>query len=157
MKQLFLIGAMIGISCFIIQKVHAHSRPQPSEPNKVCSEAWHNDQKANVLWKTGWGLFGVGTGLAAIGGTLGWISGFGASALPPEEKSSKETDAVPIIGWTLCGVGSGAVVASIPCLAIGQVRRKATLKTYNKNSVIEPSLTFYVKTSSDGLGIAMQF
>ena len=54
-------------------------------------------------------------------------------------------------------IGSGATIASIPCLAVGQTRRKAAQNYYQKNCAAEPPLTFAIQTSSNGLGIAMKF
>lgn len=55
-------------------------------------------------------------------------------------------------------VGGGITLASIPCLAVGQVRRKAAMNMYNeKCGSDQPILSFSLQTSSNGLGIAMQF
>ena len=109
--------------CISILPSYAQSIVQPSEPNEACMEAWTNYQKADALWKTGWGLFGAGLSAECIGGILFW------KGVVNSPKGGRNSLAMPITSVGLLGAGFGAVVASIPCLAIGQKRRKASLKT----------------------------
>ena len=117
MKNRLLI-MMILVNA-IIQTTPAQQVLKPAEPNDVCLSAWQNYRKADVLWKTGWGLFGGGLGLAGAG-MLVW-------AATPREHSV-------LPGFSIMCVGIGATFASIPCLAVGQVRRKAAMATYYDNN-----------------------
>lgn len=120
----------------------------------TCDEIKINYKKADTLWKTGWGLFGAGTGLM-VAGCIGWrctIQG----GRPPEEQDPSRT-ALNTAFFSIMIIGAGATVASIPCLAVGQTRRKTAHNYHQKNCSSEPPLTFAIQTSSNGLGIAMQF
>ena len=119
---------------------HCYSPP-------TCEQIKFNYHKADVLWKTGWGLFGAGAGLAISGGIL---------IFPGGALGSWSND-VMLSGWAFLGVGCGMVAASIPCLAVGQVRRKAARTTFNEQCGEQPPLTFSLQTSANGLGLAMQF
>lgn len=55
-------------------------------------------------------------------------------------------------------IGSGVVVASISCIAVGARDRKYASKIYDtKHCSPETPLTFSIQSSSNGLGLAMQF
>ena len=130
---------------------------QPTDPNEACQQAWKDYKKADALWKTGWGLFGAGLGLTTFGVSYGVLSGFGVGAYPPD-KRTPEMYTHPIAGWTICGIGSGMLVASVPCLAVGQIRRKAAKQLYDEQCGKElPPLTFTIQSSANGLGVAMKF
>ena len=108
---------------------------------ETCEDIKFNYQEANKLWKAGWGLLSAGAGLAIAGGVsagcggeMGWN-----------------------VGWGIFGLGCGAIVSSVPCLAVGQVRRKAIRNTYNTQCADQPPLTFSFNTSSNGLGLALNF
>lgn len=146
---MLLVGMTLNIA-------HAQVVMQPSKPNEVCQEAWEKYHKGDVLWKTGWGLFGAGGAMAIAGGVTGFISGFGASAQPPEERDPKVYIA-PRTGYAIMGIGCGLFVASIPCIIVGQVQRKKAVKAYNEQCADQPPLTFSIQSSSQGLGLAMQF
>lgn len=104
---------------------------QPAEPNTACMEAWQNYHKADILWNTGWGLFGGGLATATITIPFAIGSAFGNGARPPEDRDPKMVITNKCL-WSTFYIACGAVVASIPCLAVGQVRRKAALKSYNE-------------------------
>ena len=125
------ILAVILMICTIVLTVQAKTVPQPKNPNAACAEAWHNYRKANALWITGWGLFGVGLGVDAVAGMIRPIAAFGNSTDPMKEGNPAARAAVRT-DLALLGVGSGMVVASIPCLIVGQIRRKEALKTYRE-------------------------
>ena len=125
---------------------------------ETCADIKINYKKANTLWKTGWGLFGAGLGLS-VGGSVLWLTNanFGG-ALPPSEYKGTKRAAACDTGFAIMIIGCGMEIASIPCLAVGQVRRKAAAKLYNeKCGSDQPVLSFSLQTSSNGLGIAMQF
>ena len=152
--QRFIICALLLLVSTLMP---AQKLVLPSDPNEACQQAWNDYRKADALWKTGWGLFGAGIGLTAFGATYGVLTGFGVGTFPPE-KRTPEMYARPIAGWAICGVGSGMLIASVPCLAVGQVRRKAAKKIFDEQCGQEqPPLTFNIQSSSNGLGIAMRF
>ena len=116
--------------------------------------AWKHG-KADVLWKTGWGLFGGGMGIC-IGGCALWAF-TGQSDLAPSERNLGKSAAHKAGVCTMI-IGSSSVLASIPCLAVGQVRRKAARRIYQEHcSQDQPPLTFNLQPSAYGLGIAMCF
>ena len=115
MKKLCILLVLFGISLNAIQAQYVL---KPVEPNEVCMEAWQNYHKADVLWKTGWGLFGAGAGMT-LAGCIGWTCA-------PRAESYAFTRP----GFIIMCIGGGAFLFSIPCLAIGQVRRKAAMTTY---------------------------
>ena len=121
---------------------------------KTCEQLKADYKKANVLWKTGWGLFGAGTGLM-FAGCIAWRFTL-QGGRPPEEQDPGMT-AVNNACFSFMIIGAGATVASVPCLAVGQARRKATLNTYQKNCSSDAPITFSIQTSSNGLGLAMRF
>ena len=101
------------VCCLVFGSAMAQSVVRPSIPNEECARAWTNYNRGKVLWKTGWGLFGGGGAVATAGLVCGVL---GAYALNPVVN--------------LCGVGAmflgcGAMVASVPCLCVGQVKRKS--------------------------------
>ena len=119
-KSVVTLLLLIGISS---RTVHAQQILKPAEPNDICLEAWQKYHKADVLWKTGWGLFGSGVGMT-IGGML-WMT------LAPDQWQGSKWTQHP--GFSIMCSGSGIFFASIPCIAVGQVRRKAAMKTYFDN------------------------
>lgn len=121
---------------------------------KSCEELRVDYKKANTLWKTGWGLFGAGTGLMVAGCTA-WRFTLQGGRPPEEQDPSKKALNTAFFSFMI--IGAGATIASIPCLAVGQVRRKAAQNAYRKNCSSEPPLTFHIQTSSAGLGLAMNF
>lgn len=140
---------------FFLQPIHAQQIIKPSEPNEICAEAWQKYHKADVLWKTGWGLFGGGIGICMGGGAL-WAC-TGQSDMAPSERVFAKS-AAHRAGLGMMIAGGGIIVASIPCLAVGQVRRKAVRQIYQEHcSHDQPPLTFNLQPSANGLGLAMCF
>lgn len=122
---------------------------------ETCADIQVRYEKADKLWKVGWGLFGAGLGVGVIGGIMYPLAALGNNTSPTGNPAAHAT---AITGLTFLCVGSGMIIASIPCLAVGQVRRKAARKAYNENCVpAQPVVRFYLQSSSNGLGLAMQF
>ena len=152
-NRFFILMLLAGMALNI---AHAQVVMQPAEPNEVCQQAWEKYHKGDVLWKTGWGLF-VGGAVATAAGWGSFIPcSFGPGPDAPAEQKSKQTAAIAAT-LTIASVGSAAFVASIPCLIVGQVQRKKALKAYNEHCADQPPLTFSIQSSSNGLGLAMQF
>jgi len=116
---LFIITGL-GFCC-----LQAQEMVKPAEPNAACIDAWQQYEKANTLWQAGWGLLGTGVYSSVVGGVLmgEWMTN--------APKGGKNSAAIPAAGLTLLGAGLGAVTASIPCLVVGQVRRKTLMKECN--------------------------
>ena len=110
-------------------------------PDLTCDELRLSYKRANDTWKAGWGLFGSGLGLLIVGISLTFT----------------ENNTMLNAGLGLISIGSGAVITSVPCLAFGQVQRKSAAKQYHQYCADQPPLTFSLQTSSNGLGIAMNF
>ena len=129
MKARFL--ALIIFSGITLHIAQAQVVMQPANPNEACAEAWAKYHKGDVLWNTGWGLFGGGM----IAGALGWtLFPIFSTALPPDapqEQKNRKTAAIAST-LTVATLGSAAFLASIPCLAVGQVRRKTAIKNYEE-------------------------
>ena len=152
MRKIF---AIIIIACVSVYTMQAKNLVLLENPNAACAEAWQNYQKANALWKTGWGLFGAGLGVGFIGGVMYPLGAFGNSSSPTGNPAAR---AKGLSGFTFLLVGSAMIITSVPCLAVGQTRRKAALKAYNENCAPDqPVVSFYLQSSSNGLGIAMKF
>ena len=150
MKSKFYLLIVLG--CFCTLSLQAQNVTKPSDPNAACTEAWHQYKKADALWKTGWGLFVPGVALAATGSTVGVISAFGGGANPPGQRDPKIV-AASRTGWALCFIGGGMTIASIPCLCVGQARRKAALKSLKNENEISLSL----QVNEQGLGFAINY
>lgn len=149
------IISIIMLVCMAVPATQAKSLLQPENPNAACAEAWNNYQKANTMWKTGWGLFGAGLGLGVAGGVMFPLGAFGASSTP---EGNPQARAVAVTGLTCMLACSGMVIASIPCLAIGQARRKEALREYQEScSANQSEMSFYLQYSSNGIGLAMRF
>lgn len=133
--------------------MHAQVIMKPSEPNEVCAQAWEKYHKGDVLWKTGWGLFGAGGAIAIAGGITFGVTGY--ARVDPEGRHV--FNPTPLIGYSVFAVGAGMFVASIPCVIVGQVQRKSASKEYNENCTDQTPLTFSIQSSANGLGLAMQF
>lgn len=88
------------------------------------------------------------------GGIMYPVGAFGNGS---SSSGNQPANAVAVSGLTFIGVGAGLVTASVPCLIVGQVRRKTAMQMYKDNCSTEPSLTFSIQTSSNGLGMAMHF
>ena len=124
---------------------------------ETCADIKINYKKADTLWKTGWGLFGAGLGLS-VGGSILWLTNANFGALPPSEYYGSPRALACDAGFYIMIIGCGMELASIPCLAVGQVRRKEAANLYNtKCNSDQPILSFSLQTSSNGLGLAMQF
>lgn len=121
---------------------------------ETCEQIQKNYQKAEILWKTGWGLFSVGAAGSVVFGTVGYLAMWSGKEPAPGKKASPNL--APLF-WSLFSVTAGAFVASIPCLAVGQVNRKHNTKLYNRYCADQPPLTFSIQASSNGLGLALNF
>lgn len=147
MRRVFIVCMFVCMAVFTMQ---AKGIPQPQNPNKACEEAWNDYRKANALWITGWCLFSVGVASGVMEGLVFPMTAFNSG---PNVETRTSTKVV----MGLMGVSSGMIVASVPCLIVGQINRKAALKTYREQCTSESSLTFDFRPSGGGIGIAMNF
>jgi len=146
-----------SIPCLVIgQKERKAARKTINEWNCAqeitCEQIRLQYDKNDKLWKAGWGLFGIGSGLTILGGALAGYYGNN-----PPLVNGVEDYAVSDAGAVLMGVGLGSFITSIPCICVGQVERKKASSLYNQHCAAEPPLTFSIQSSANGLGLAMQF
>ncbi len=150
-------GAFIAsIPCLIVGQVQRKKALKEYNewncaPELSCPEIVVNYKKGDILWKTGWGLFGAGCGLILTGTVLSCYYGGYPS------RNSIDDYVIANAGDGILGVGCGAVIASFPCIAFGHVQRKAASNLYNTKCASETPLTFSIQSSANGLGLAMQF
>lgn len=142
---------LLLLACVTFSTIQAQQILKPTNPSETCAQAWQDYRKADILWKTGWGLFGAGLVVGTIGGCCIYFGSWGNydgqhGGISPLSAS----------GCALLSVGGGMLIASIPCLAVGQ-RRKASQSMYQERCGDQLSLTFSLQTSANGLGLAMQF
>ena len=127
-NRIFLLLLLAGV---LYSTLHAQVFLSPAEPSEVCQQAWNDYHKADVLWNTGWGLFGGGLVMAGLGAGCGVGTAFGLGARPLEEGDPKLI-ARNRFWWSICWIGTASYVASVPCLIVGQVRRKAAIRSYEE-------------------------
>ena len=118
-----------------------------------CPEAWASYAKGYNLWKTGWGLFGVGIGLSTLVGVPLWVSG-------AFDLYNTGNAGLLIGGCTTFTIGCIASTACIPCLIVGGIKKNNSHKVYNevcasKNTM--SSLELDLQTSQNGIGFALKF
>ena len=105
-----------------------------------CFEAFQSYQQGQQLWKTGWTLFGVGMGSVVLGAAFCWA---------PYSV---------IYSSILIGAGGGMVIGSVPCIAIGSVRKKNSYEIFNEQCARRATaLEFGIQASQNGIGLAMKF
>ena len=105
-----------------------------------CIEAWQTYQQGKKLAKTGWTLFGVGLGSVVLGTAVCWAPGS------------------IIYSPILWGAGAGMFIGSIPCIAIGNSRKKNSYEIFNEQYARRATaLEFGIQASQNGIGLAMKF
>lgn len=120
---------------------------------KNCTQAYEYYMRAKKLHKTGVGLLASGLPILASGVVLYGV-GVGVGT------ANRDSDIIlgcGIPGAILMGVGSGLTVASIPCLAIGNVRKNNSHDIYNTSCARPQALQLDIKTTGNGLGLALNF
>ena len=154
MKQFAVLLLMVGMS---ISMAQAQKVVAPTNPNEACEQAWTKYQKADKLWKAGWGLFGIGGAMLTTVGVCTIVS---AAEPIPEDKFEMTPNEVfgGLMLVSTLFIGSGVVAASIPCICVGHVRRKNALEEYNIHCAqAQEPLTFSVQASQNGVGLALTF
>ena len=120
-----------------------------------CPEAYKSYKTGRALTITGLALFGSGALLAAWGGAVN-ITGLALFASGVWETPLPLSIPGTIIGWS----GAGIVLASIPCVVIGEIKLHTSHKVYNEscaNAASVASLEFGIQSSQNGIGLAMKF
>lgn len=126
-------------------------------------QAWeHYKKTSRSLICSGWGLFGAGIAMSAII----------CPVLVHEANTVYlyyEGGVMKPIGFTMLGVGCGALVASLPCLVIGYQRKHRICNQYlfganannyarnMPNGAEQPYLTFNMQYNGNGLGVKLTF
>lgn len=119
----------------------------------VCVPAYNEFQKGHKLTIAGWSTFGAGGCLALTGsiilGCLGnkWGGSFGNEALG-------------ISGLVFLGVGTIAIISSIPLLSVGYSKKHNAYNKYNEYCAPEVNKQYFtlnLQSSQNGLGLALQF
>lgn len=119
-----------------------------------CAEAWESYQKGKGLWKSGWTCFGVGLGFEAVGAMFYGL-GVGLSG---GRTSSSVYLGMGIPGIILLSSGSALLVASVPCLIVGGIKKNTSHNVYNERCAKQQmAVTFGLQASQNGFGLAMKF
>ena len=127
-------------------------------------QAWEHYKKTSKRFiQCGWGLFGAGIAMSAI---ICPVLVHEANAIYSYYESGSGMKA---IGFTMLGVGCGALVASLPCLVIGYQRKHRICNQYlfganannyarnMPNGAEQPYLTFNMQYNGNGLGVKLTF
>ena len=124
-------------------------------------EAWERYRKGTALWATGWSLFGVGMASACIVGPALLTSWFASGYEIGEYylwNNSTAWEPGRRAGVIVSGVGLGLITASIPCIAVGAVKKFTAHNTYNEHCAKQqPQLQLSLQTSQNGIGLALTF
>lgn len=63
-----------------------------------------------------------------------------------------------LIAWSsLVGIGSAAIITSIPILGVGYTRQKNAMKMFNEQNYQQPALTLNFQSNQNGFGLALNF
>lgn len=106
------------------------------------------------LQKTGWVLFGVGTGVAALGAAMLAIAPTMLDPMKPDMGGAMMT----IAGATFLGAGATLDLVAIPMLGVGYSRMHKSVDTYNiaqPTTYNQPYWTIH--TNQNGVGLALHF
>ena len=120
---------------------------------KNCTQAYEAFTKGKKLRKTGFQLLSSGLPIFAVG-TILYGVGIGVGK---ENRDDSIILGCGIPGAVLMGVGSGLTVASIPCIVVGTVRKNNSYEIYNANCARPFALQFDIKSTGNGIGLAMKF
>ena len=64
---------------------------------------------------------------------------------------------VYVTGWIFSGIGIFSGLTSIPLLSIGYTRQKNAIKMFNEQNGKQPTVTFNLQASQNGIGLALNF
>ena len=129
-----------------------------------CVEAWNSYQKGCRIWKAGWSLLGIGAGSMTAGiltASFG-IMGVMAAAKTPEGETKPTQGQIQArniyyAGLGLLGGGFVVATASIPCLVVGHKKRNHSHDIYNTSCARPVALELNLQTTSNGIGLSMNF
>ena len=120
---------------------------------KNCTQAFEAYTKGKKLRKTGYQL--LASGLPIFGaGVIFYGVGVGVGTA---ERDESMILGLGIPGAIMMGVGSGLTVASIPCIVVGTIRRNNSHEIYNTNCARPVALQFDIKSTGNGIGLALKF
>ena len=129
-----------------------------------CVEAWNSYQKGCRLWKAGWSLLGIGAGTMAAGiltTSFGIMAVMSAAKTPEGETKPTQgqikASNIYYAGLGLLGGGFVVATASIPCLVVGHKKRNHSHDIYNTSCARPVALELNLQTTSNGVGVAMNF
>ena len=140
-----------------------------------CPQAWKQYRLGKSLKIGGWTCFAIGIPFIVVGGALLGVAvdsytsnsysyewgdaGFSASAsrMRMASYSSSSDEGLEIAGSVFLSLGATAVAASIPLLAVGYVKQKKSVDTYNVQCKSSNPMAFNLTVGQNGLGIAMNF
>lgn len=113
-----------------------------------CPTAYNQYKKGKVLVGTGWGLFGAGVALAAVGGGLIFV-----------DYALIGSGELFYIGAITAATGGVCTLASIPVLCVGYNKRDNAYKVYNEkcSSPSVQQLSLNLISGQNGLGLALNF
>ena len=125
-----------------------------------CPEAWDYYESGSNLWSTGWKSFGVGMGFTLVGSVLLAIS-INYSYFSYSYNYDAALGCL-IPGAILTGAGGALVIASIPCLIVGGIRKNNSHEIYNEQCAARQQakatpVTLGLTLDGNGVGVALNF
>lgn len=130
-------------------------------------EAWQRYRTGNAMWISGWCLTGVGAALTTVG--MGYLvvgiayttgSVFATVLTAGEyQPDTEKIGQLMVTGGVLSSIGGVMTAASIPLIVVGSVKKYGAHELYNENCAKkqEPQLVLSLRSSANGVGLALKF
>ena len=121
----------------------------------TCYPAFKDFNKGHKMTLAGWSLFGAG--LAMFGMGLGLMGSQGYNDFNDKLRYGGYDDFKA--GFSFVIIGSAVTACSVPILSVGYYKKNNAYKVYNNNCAPKKTtaVTLNLQSSSDGLGLALQF
>ena len=123
----------------------------------ACVPAYKQFNQGHKMTLAGWSLLGAGTAMFGMG--LGLFLGVPHDDLSYRlDKNGDYRDELRA-GFSFLIIGSAVTACSVPLLSVGYYKKNNAYKVYNNNCAPKKTtaVTLNLQSSSDGLGLALQF
>jgi len=123
----------------------------------ACVPAYQQFNQGHKMTLAGWSLFGAGTAMFGMG--LGFFLGVPHDDLSYRLRKNGDYHGELKAGLSFIIIGSAATACSVPLLSIGYYKKNNAYKVYNNNCAPKKTtaVTLNLQSSSNGLGLALQF